>query len=148
MATLATHRAKLDTHLARYRSHGIKNLINGQDCDGAGGTFQTHSPVDETLIANVALGTAADIDSAAQAARAAFPAWAALDGVVRRDLLHKVADLIEERAEEIALCECWDTGQAWRFMSKAALRCAENFRFSPTKHPSPVMAKACTHRAS
>lgn len=37
--------------------------------------------------------------------------------------------MIVERAEEIALCECWDTGQAFRFMSKAALRGAENFRY-------------------
>jgi 5-carboxymethyl-2-hydroxymuconic-semialdehyde dehydrogenase len=43
--------------------------------------------------------------------------------------MHRIADLIAARAEEIALCECWDTGQAWRFMSKAALRGAENFSF-------------------
>lgn len=47
----------------------------------------------------------------------------------RKQVLHLIADGIEARAEEIALCECWDTGQAWRFMSKAALRGAENFRF-------------------
>ena len=41
----------------------------------------------------------------------------------------KIAEGIEARAEEIALCECWDTGQAWRFMSKAAIRGAENFRY-------------------
>jgi 5-carboxymethyl-2-hydroxymuconic-semialdehyde dehydrogenase len=43
--------------------------------------------------------------------------------------LIKIAEGIEARAEEIALCECWDTGQAWRFMSKAAIRGAENFRY-------------------
>jgi 5-carboxymethyl-2-hydroxymuconic-semialdehyde dehydrogenase len=85
--------------------------------------------VDESLIAKVARGTAADVDAAAKAAKAAFPAWAAMDGAARKTILHRIADLIEARAEEIALCECWDTGQAWRFMSKAALRGAENFRF-------------------
>jgi len=40
-----------------------------------------------------------------------------------------IADGIAARAEEIAFCECWDTGQALRFMSKAALRGAENFRY-------------------
>jgi 5-carboxymethyl-2-hydroxymuconic-semialdehyde dehydrogenase len=126
--TLATHLKKLDQHLTRFRSGGILNLIDGKDVPGAT-TFQTHSPVDESLIAQVARGTAADIDHAAQAAKAAFPAWAALAGTERKAILHRIADGIEARAEEIALCECWDTGQAWRFMSKAALRGAENFRF-------------------
>jgi 5-carboxymethyl-2-hydroxymuconic-semialdehyde dehydrogenase len=85
--------------------------------------------VDESLIARVALGTAETVDAAAKAAKAAFPAWAAMEGTKRKAILHRIADLIEARAEEIALCECWDTGQALRFMSKAALRGAENFRF-------------------
>ncbi|MGL4237037.1 5-carboxymethyl-2-hydroxymuconate semialdehyde dehydrogenase [Tabrizicola sp.] len=127
--TLATHLEKLEGHLKRFRSSGILNLIGGEDAPGAGGAFDTRSPVDESLIANVARGTAADIDRAAQAAKAAFPAWAALAGDKRKAILQRIADLIEARAEEIALCECWDTGQAWRFMSKAALRGAENFRF-------------------
>ena len=41
-----------------------------------------------------------------------------------------------ERADEIALAECWDTGQAIRFMSKAALRGAENFRFFADRAPA------------
>ena len=126
--TLQTHLQKLDRHLERFRDKGVLNLIGGEDVSGSE-TFQTHSPVDETLIANVARGMAADIDLAAQAAKAAFPAWAAMSGDKRKALLHRIADGIEARAEEIALCECWDTGQAWRFMSKAALRGAENFRF-------------------
>jgi len=127
--TLSTYLEKLEGHLARFRSGGILNLIDGKDAAGSGGTFATHSPVDESLIAEVARGTAADIDRAALAAKAAFPAWAALSGTTRKAILHRIADGIEARAEEIALCECWDTGQAWRFMSKAALRGAENFRF-------------------
>lgn len=49
-------------------------------------------------------------------------------GGQRKAILHRIADGIEARAEEIALCECRDTGQAWRFTSKATLRGAENFR--------------------
>ena len=136
MSDLATQLAKLDGHLARFRTAGILNLIDGQDVAGAGGVFPTHSPVDESLIAPVARGTAADIDLAAKAAKAAFPAWAAMAGDKRKAILHRIADGIEARAEEIALCECWDTGQPWRFMSKAALRGAENFRFFADLAPS------------
>jgi len=139
--TLKTHLETLDRHLARFRSGGIPNLIDGRDVAGAS-TFQTHSPVDESLIAEVARGTAADIDRAAKAAKAAFPAWAAMPGTARKAVLHRIADGIEARAEEIALCECWDTGQAWRFMSKAALRGAENFRFFADLAPSARDGKA------
>jgi 5-carboxymethyl-2-hydroxymuconic-semialdehyde dehydrogenase len=128
MRTLQDHLAKAEDILSRFKT-GLPNFINGKESDGCGGTFETRSPVDESLLAQVALGTAEDIDHAAMAARQAFAAWAALSGEKRKALLHKVADLIETRAEEIALCECMDTGQAWRFMSKAALRGAENFRY-------------------
>ena len=133
--TLQTHLARLETHLQRFRDGGILNLIGGQDVSGDQ-WFETRSPVDESLIARVALGDAQTIDQAAKTAKAAFPAWAALPGDKRKAILHRIADLIETRAEEIALCECWDTGQAWRFMSKAALRGAENFRFFADLAPS------------
>jgi 5-carboxymethyl-2-hydroxymuconic-semialdehyde dehydrogenase len=135
MSDLSTHLAKLEAHLAHYREKGILNLISGQDV-ATSATFETRSPVDESLICNVARGTAADIDAAAKAAKAAFPAWSVMSGEARKKILHKIADLIVERAEEIALCECWDTGQAYRFMSKAALRGAENFRYYADLAPS------------
>ncbi|WP_394690658.1 5-carboxymethyl-2-hydroxymuconate semialdehyde dehydrogenase [Hoeflea sp.] len=135
MSDLSTHLKKLETHLARYREKGILNMIGGEDV-AAAATFESCSPVDESLICTVARGTAADIDAAAKAAKAAFPAWSAMSGEARKKILHKIADLIVERAEEIALCECWDTGQAYRFMSKAALRGAENFRYFADLAPS------------
>jgi len=128
MSTLNDNLARLAGHLERFRNDGIPNLIGGKD-DMGSATFETHSPVDETLIAYVARGDASDIDRAAKAAKAAFPAWAAMPGAERKALLHKIADAIVAHADEIALCECWDTGQAIRFMSKAALRGADNFRF-------------------
>jgi len=135
MSDLETHLSKLDAHLARFRDTGILNLIDGQDVAGKA-TFETCSPVDESLICTVAKGDVSDINAAAKAAKKAFPAWAAMAGDARKKILHKIADLIVERAEEIALCECWDTGQAYRFMSKAALRGAENFRYFADLAPS------------
>ncbi|MGH1367481.1 MAG: 5-carboxymethyl-2-hydroxymuconate semialdehyde dehydrogenase [Maritimibacter sp.] len=135
MSDLNANLKTLTKNLARFKDQGILNLINGQDVPGAE-SFETRSPVDESLICTVARGTATDIDTAAKAAKAAFPAWAATSGSERKAILHKIADLIVERAEEIALAECWDTGQALRFMSKAALRGAENFRFFADKAPA------------
>jgi 5-carboxymethyl-2-hydroxymuconic-semialdehyde dehydrogenase len=136
MSSLQTHLVKTEKHFERFRKGGVLNLIDGKDAAGSAGTFETRSPIDDSLIANVARGDAADIDKAAKAAKAAFPAWAAMTGEKRKAILHKIADLIEARAEEIALCECIDTGQAWRFMSKAALRGAENFRYFGDLAPS------------
>ncbi|WP_049644278.1 5-carboxymethyl-2-hydroxymuconate semialdehyde dehydrogenase [Candidatus Rhodobacter oscarellae] len=119
----------LNQLLERFKNTGILNRIGGADHDGAGGTFQSRSPVDKSLICQVARGDGRDIDAAARAAAGAFPAWRDMPAKERRAILLRVAEGIEARAEEIALCECWDTGQAWRFMSKAALRGAENFRY-------------------
>ncbi len=129
MTTLEKNTDKLNGHLARFRETGILNRVAGQDCLGAGGVFRNTSPVDRSVICDVAHGTAADIDHAAKAAADAFPAWRDLTATERRRILINVAEAIEARAEEIALCECWDTGQTLRFMSKAALRGAENFRY-------------------
>ena len=135
MTLLAARLQTLEGHLSRFRQDGVRHLIAGRDVAGAD-WFETRSPADDSLIAPVALGTAETVDQAARAAQAAFPAWAATPGDQRKALLNRIADRIEARAEEIALCECWDTGQAWRFMSKAALRGAENFRFFADQAPS------------
>ena len=130
MSDLASNLDKLAGFLEKHRASGITNLINGEARPAASGqTFETTSPVDESVICSVARGGADDIDAAAKAAKAAFPAWRDLPASERKAILHRIADGIVARAKEIALCECWDTGQALRFMSKAALRGAENFRF-------------------
>jgi 5-carboxymethyl-2-hydroxymuconic-semialdehyde dehydrogenase len=137
MSALDDNLARLETHLARFRSAGLPHRIAGADVPAkSGAVFETHSPVDGSLICSAARGDAADIDAAARAAREAFPAWRDMPGAERKKILHAVADAIVARADEIALCECWDTGQALRFMSKAALRGAENFRFFADRAPA------------
>lgn len=137
MSDLAQTLTKLRPHLDRFAAQGVMNRINGvvQPAQ-SGATFDNSSPVDETHICRVARSDASDIDAAARAAKAAFPAWAALPGTERKKILHNIADAIVSRADEIAMCECWDTGQAIRFMSKAALRGAENFRFFADRAPA------------
>lgn len=129
MTALSENLRKLDGYLSRFRDSGILHRIAGEDVTGAGGTFESKSPVDKSLICEVARGNESDIDAAAEAAAAAFPVWRDLPAKERKTILINVAEGIEARAEEIALCECWDTGQTLRFMSKAALRGAENFRY-------------------
>ncbi|PWC35185.1 betaine-aldehyde dehydrogenase [Azospirillum sp. TSO22-1] len=121
---------KAQTCLARFQDQPLGHFIDGKPVAGAPGKlFDNLSPIDNRVLNQVSAGTAAEVDAAARAAQAAFPAWAALGGEKRRVILHRVADLIVARAEEIALVESMDTGQPIRFMSKAAERGAENYRF-------------------
>ncbi|RUW48952.1 5-carboxymethyl-2-hydroxymuconate semialdehyde dehydrogenase [Mesorhizobium sp. M8A.F.Ca.ET.021.01.1.1] len=136
MSDLEGNLKKAQAYLARFKRDGVLNQIGGEAVPAAdGSTFETLSPVDLKPLAKVARGGIADIDRAAKAAKAAFPAWAGMPGEARKKLLHKIADAIEARAEEIAFVECMDTGQALKFMAKAALRGAENFRFFADRAP-------------
>ena len=99
----------------------------------SGETFANSSPIDGMHLGEVASGDSADI---AAAARASFEEWSATGGEQRKRILHSVADAIAARAEEIAAMESVDTGQAIRFMSSAALRGAENFRFFADRAPA------------
>src|SRR6202022_589971 len=102
--------ARVSPLLKQLRADGIGHMIDGKVVASiSGDTFETKSPVDGAVLATVARGNAEDIDRAA------------------------TADAIEDRADDIAVLECIDTGQAHRFMAKAAVRAAENFRFFADK---------------
>jgi 5-carboxymethyl-2-hydroxymuconic-semialdehyde dehydrogenase len=127
---------KANSYLARWRTAPLGHFISGRSERGSSrDVFDNVSPVDGSVLNQVSSGNEQDVDAAATAAQRAFPAWRARTGDERRAILHKVADLIESRREEIAFVECMDTGQALRFMSGAALRAAENFRFFADRAP-------------
>jgi len=137
MSVLEDNIARAKNFMARFASDGVLNHIGGDNIAAVSGeTFETISPVDLTHLADVAKSDADDIDRAAKAAKEAFKTWSKTPGAERRKILIKVAEAIEARAEEIAFVECMDTGQALRFMSKAALRGAANFRYFADQAPA------------
>ena len=116
------------------KSEGIQNIINGESVDAiSGNTFKNHSPVDGQFIVNVPKSTATDIDAACQASAAAFKAWRDTPYKEKRDILYAIAAEIEANADVIAVLESYDTGQPIRFMKKAAIRGAANFRYFADK---------------
>src|SRR5436309_10852019 len=120
--------------LAKLKTEGIGHMIGGKTVPSiTSQTFETKSPIDGAVLASVARGKPDDIDRAATAASLAFKSWRDMPAAMRKKLLHRVADAIEDRADDIAVLECIDTGQAHRFMAKAAIRAAENFRFFADK---------------
>ena len=109
----------------------IQHFIGGQFVDSADGrTFESITPIDNTPIATVAEGSAREIDAAVSAARAAFPAWSAMSPTDRKAILHRVADGIEARLEELAEWETRDVGKPiTASRTKDMPRSAHNFRF-------------------
>jgi acyl-CoA reductase-like NAD-dependent aldehyde dehydrogenase len=91
--------------------HDVKLLIAGRLVAAHGGaTFERRNPVSGAVVSSAAAAQAADARAAADAAAAAFPAWSALNPGARRAKLNKAADLLEARAQEIALAVRDETG--------------------------------------
>jgi 5-carboxymethyl-2-hydroxymuconic-semialdehyde dehydrogenase len=131
---LSENLRKAGEYLRPFQAGPVPHLIAGEKVSG-GDVFDDLDPTSNSPICKIASGGSTEIDRAARAAEAAFSAWRGITGEKRRALLHEVADKIEARAEEIALVESFDTGQPIRYMSKAALRGAENFRFYADRAP-------------
>lgn len=72
--------------------------------------FETLSPIDGSHLADVASGGKAEADQAVDAARRAFPAWAALGPEGRLPYLKRFAEGIRERANDLASVETMDNG--------------------------------------
>ena len=81
----------------------LKNFIDGEFVDPADGqTEPILNPSTGEAIAEAPLSTAADVDRAVSAAKAAFGGWAATTPGERALALLKLADAIEEHADELA----------------------------------------------
>lgn len=90
----------------------LKNFVGGEAVDPAeGGSEEVLDPATGEAIAEAPLSTAADVDAAVAAAQKAFPGWAATPPGERARALLRMADLIEERGEEIADLEAADAGK-------------------------------------
>lgn len=89
-----------------------KLYIGGEWSEATGGGRRDiFSPATGEKIADVPEGTTADADAAIAAAKAAFPAWAALSGRERSRILGRVAQLLGERLEAFAQAETQDVGK-------------------------------------
>lgn len=90
-------------------------FIDGRFVDAESGeTLATLNPHDNTVIADVAMAGQADVDKAVAAAEKALPAWRRMSAMDRGRILLRLADLIEDNAEELARLESLDTGHPIR----------------------------------
>lgn len=109
----------------------VPHLIGGRSVDSAV-AFETRDPHDGSLLATVARGSVADGERAVAAARTAFDEgpWPTMSPRARAVVLHRLAELVDAHAEELAALETRDAGKTIHSTRHADLpRVAHNLRF-------------------
>jgi len=110
MTTQSSNTYAVDPHTSR------QFYINGGWCSPVTpGSLPVVNPATESVVAEVASGSAEDVDRAVAAARAAFPRWSATAAEARAGFLGKIYDLILERKESLAQALSLEMGAAIGF---------------------------------
>jgi betaine-aldehyde dehydrogenase len=90
----------------------LQNFIDGELVDAAdGATEEVTNPANGEVIAEMPLSTEEDVNRAVAAAKNAFEGWARTVPGERAAAINKLADLLEEHAEELADLEAADAGK-------------------------------------
>jgi aldehyde dehydrogenase len=107
------------------------NFIGGKFVPPVKGEyFDNISPIDGKVFTQAARSGKEDIDLALDAAHAAFTTWSKSSAASRSNLLIKIAQVIEENLEYLAVVETIDNGKALRETRAADLPlCADHFRY-------------------
>jgi 1-pyrroline dehydrogenase len=107
-----------------------KNLVGGEWVDTASGeTMEVINPATGETIADVPKCSAEDVDRAVAAASKALPEWLDATPKDRAELLHKLADVLEQNAEELAQLESLNVGKPLMASRDEMPFSADNLRF-------------------
>ena len=105
-------------------------FVGGAWADAASGeTMEVLNPATEEVIAEVPRCNAADVDRAVAAAKAALPAWLDSTPAERAELLLKLADVLDEHADELAEIESTNVGKPLSYARDEMPVCSDNIRF-------------------
>ncbi|WP_433439084.1 gamma-aminobutyraldehyde dehydrogenase [Nonomuraea sp. CA-141351] len=109
----------------------LQNFINGEFVDAKSGRFSDIiDPCTGEAYLQAPVSGAEDVDAAFAAAAAAFESWGRTTPGERANLLLKVADAIDARADEINEAECLNTGKPRARMAEDETPVAgDHFRF-------------------
>lgn len=112
----------------------ILNYINGEFADPENGRFVDNvNPATGEVYSLTPDSDADDVALAVSAAKAAFESWSKTSNEERFKVLNRIADLIEENIEALALAESNDNGKPLWLSKKVDIpRASENFRFFAT----------------
>ena len=107
-----------------------KMFIGGEFVDSSSGeTMEVLNPATGEVIAEVPSGTAEDVERAVDSAKLAWGTWRNKTPKDRMELLLKLADVIEENAEELARLESRNVGKPWWVAVDEPGIMADNLRF-------------------
>jgi betaine-aldehyde dehydrogenase/aminobutyraldehyde dehydrogenase len=108
----------------------LRNLVGGELVDGVdGATREVLNPATGAVIARVPEGTAADVERAVAAARAARIAWRDTTPGARQERLLAMADVIDRHGEELAALESLNVGKPHALAAEELPICADELRF-------------------
>lgn len=108
----------------------MKMFINGNFVDSVSGQTETIiNPATEAKLQEVPVGASEDVDRAVAAAAEAFESWAATPPGERSSALLKLADRLEENAEELAQLESRNVGKPISLARSEVPFMADNLRF-------------------
>jgi acyl-CoA reductase-like NAD-dependent aldehyde dehydrogenase len=109
----------------------LDNHIGGREVAARGGErIEKFDPHSGRLQSRIARSSAADIDDAVQAAKAAQPGWADVPAVQRGQILHRIANVMEAKADELGAVVAAETGKSLKEGKGevgAAVQCARFF---------------------
>jgi aminobutyraldehyde dehydrogenase len=107
-----------------------QNFLGGEWVDAADGqTMDVLNPSTGEAIAEVPRASAEDVDRAVQSAKEALSEWLETTPGERAEMLLKLADAIEEHADELAEIESRNVGKPLSFAKDEMPVCADNIRF-------------------
>jgi 1-pyrroline dehydrogenase len=107
-----------------------KMFIGGEFVDSSSGaTMEVLNPATGEVIAEVPRGTADDVDRAVAAAATAWEEWRWRTPKDRMELLLKLADVLDENAEELARLESLNVGKPWWVAKDEPPIMSDNLRF-------------------
>ena len=104
-------------------------IIGGKRSDGGGASMAHVYPATGRVTSELRLASAADVDAAVAAARKAAPGWRSLTGDKRRDLMFKVAALIEQNTKQFAQLATIENGSTVMTTSYLGWDAAQKFRY-------------------
>ena len=112
----------------------LKNYINGELVAPASGSYlDNDQPATGEVFSQIPDSNEEDVKNAVDAAEQAFKTWSITPKNERARVLNKIADLIDENAEELARAESQDNGKPLKLAQKVDIpRARDNFRFFAT----------------
>ena len=108
----------------------VRGMLIDGEWTGAAETFDVIDKYTGEVIDSVAVASLEDVARATKAARAAFASWGETPAWKRSQILHKTAEGLQARRDEIAETIAREAGKAWKYAVAEVLRSVETFSFA------------------